>query len=116
MGAPEVALSPDARRQPAREPAELHFRKVNAGRLGIEGQSTEPRALPEKPSRFDVYRADEFRTSSVLFAGGDWRWRLLDAAGRALVEAGGYRSETECRAAVSLLRRHVPLASPSTGS
>lgn len=114
MGAHDTALSPDSRRRLKREPAELQFRKGDPGRPGIEGDSPDLQALPEKPCRFDVYRADEFRTSSVLFAGGNWRWRLSDAAGVYLVEAGGYRSEEECRAAVTLLRRHVPLASSST--
>jgi len=110
VGPPAGTLSPDFRRQREREPADLHFRKMDAGRLAIGGQAPELATLPEKPCRFDVYRADEIRTSSVLFAGGDWRWRLSDAAGLTLVEAGGYRSEDQCRRAVALLQRHVPRA------
>jgi uncharacterized protein YegP (UPF0339 family) len=116
VDAHDTALSPDSRPHLEREPAGPHFRKVDAGRPRIAAKSAERLPLPEKPCRFNVFRADEFRTSSVLFAGGDWRWRLLDAAGLTLVEAGGYRSEDDCRAAVTMLRRHVPLAAFPTAS
>ena len=84
--------------------------KVDAGRPKIGGENPELRVLPEKDCRFEVYRADEIRTSSLLFAGGDWHWRLSDATGQVLVEAGGYRSEGDCRQAIAMLQRHVPRA------
>ncbi len=93
-----------------RKPTDPHFRTMDAGRLAIDGNAPEYRALPDKACHFEVYRADEIRTSSVLFAGGDWHWQLSDAAGEILVEAGGYRSEVDCRKAVAMLRRHVPFA------
>lgn len=82
----------------------------DAGCLAIDGNAPEYRALPDSACHFEVYRADEIRTSSVLFAGGDWHWQLSDAAGEILVEAGGYRSQVDCRKAVAMLRRHVPFA------
>ena len=85
-------------------PVTLHVRKTDAARPAVEGN-------PPGPCHFEVYRADEFRTSSTSLAGGDWRWLLSDAAGVTLVEAGGYRSEDACREAVALLQRHVPLRS-----
>jgi uncharacterized protein YegP (UPF0339 family) len=114
MHAPDEVLSLDYPRHLKREPAELYFRKIGAACPAIAGETSDPRALPEQPCRFEVYRADEIRTSSMLFAGGDWRWRLADAAGLTLVEAGGYRSADECRAAITMLRLHVPLASSFT--
>jgi uncharacterized protein YegP (UPF0339 family) len=93
-----------------REPAGLHFKRMDAGRATIGEEAAQPRVMPDKPCRFDEYRADEIRTSSTLFAGGDWRWQLSDTAGRILVEAGGYRSEDDCRKAVAMLRRHAPSA------
>jgi uncharacterized protein YegP (UPF0339 family) len=108
MGTLTGTLSPNYRRQLVREPADLHFKKIDAGHPAIGGESPEPRALSELPCRFDVYRADEIRTSSILFVGGDWHWQLSDAAGQILVEAGGYRSEGDCREAVAMLQRHVP--------
>ena len=87
-------------------PVTLHVRKTDAARPAVEGN-------PPGPCHFEVYRADEFRTSSTSLAGGDWRWLLSDAAGVTLVEAGGYRSEDACRQAVALLQRHVPRPSLS---
>jgi len=67
-----------------------------------------PREAPgAEPCRFEVYRADEVRTTSTRFTGGDWHWRLCDAAGRALVDAGGYRDEQRCRDAVAMLGAHA---------
>ena len=42
--------------------------------------------------------------TSVLFAGGDWHWRLCDPAGEVLVDAGGYCDERTCREAITLLK------------
>ena len=112
MGALTGTLPPTYRRAPDREPADLHFRKIDAGRPAI-GANAEPRVLPAEPCRFEVYRTDEIRTSSTMFAGGDWRWQLSDATGRILVEAGGYRSEEACRQAVAMLLHHVPCALPT---
>lgn len=57
--------------------------------------------------RFEVYRSDEVQVSSNQFVGGDWRWRLTDAADSTLVEGGGYQSERACLVAVSLLRERA---------
>ena len=78
------------RRKHPREPAEANFHRF--GERAAE------------PCRFEVYRADEVRTTSTRFTGGDWHWRLCDEAGRALVDAGGYRDERKCRDAVALLK------------
>jgi hypothetical protein len=84
------------RRTRPREPAETHFRQL--------GEHTQ---LGCGVGRFDVYRADEVRTTSTRFVGGDWHWRLCDEHGRALVDAGGYGDERACRAAVALLQAHA---------
>lgn len=64
-----------------------------------------PAVPDEHPGcRFSVFRADSVSVTSTRFAGGDWRWRLCDRGGKVLVEAGGYRSEAHCRAAVSVLQ------------
>jgi uncharacterized protein YegP (UPF0339 family) len=114
VGAPTGTLPSSYGCHLEREPADAHFRKFDAGRPAIGPAAPQPPALPETSCRFEVYRADEVKTSSTLFAGGDWRWQLSDAAGQILVEAGGYRSEDECRQAVALLQRHVPCASIPT--
>lgn len=108
----------DRRRHP-REPVGRHFR-----RLG-EPERREPLSeplcelqselasdtAPSGPCRFEVYRTDEVAMNSTQFAGGDWHWRLCDEAGRVLVDAGGYRDERACRAAVTILRAQARGAS-----
>ncbi len=61
--------------------------------------------------RFEVFRADEVQVTSTQFAGGDWRWRLADAADKTLVEGGGYRSRRACVKAVAFLRDRASSAS-----
>lgn len=61
--------------------------------------------------RFEVFRADEVQVTSTQFAGGDWRWRLADAADKTLVEGGGYRSKGACVKAVAFLRDRASSAS-----
>lgn len=64
----------------------------------------------EAPPQFDVYRTDERNVSSTRFCGGDWHWRLVDAAGCTLVDAGGYGTEEGCREAVAILQRRAGYA------
>jgi uncharacterized protein YegP (UPF0339 family) len=61
-------------------------------------------AVTAQADRFEVFRADEVQVTSTQFAGGDWRWRLADAADNTLVEGGGYPSKGACVVAVSYLR------------
>lgn len=75
--------------------------------------SVEPDVSEIARCRFDVYRADNVRMTSTLFAGGDWRWRLSDRVGRILVEAGGYRTEARCREAVTVLQARAAFATIS---
>ncbi len=91
-------------RQPLREPAASHFRRLGEPALERrESRTVTAGAL----DRFEVYRTDEVPTSSTRFAGGDWHWRLCDGAGRTLVDAGGYRDEAACREAVAILRERA---------
>jgi hypothetical protein len=59
---------------------------------------------------FEIFRADEERTTSTLFSGGDWRWRLVTTGGVILAEAAGYPNEGLCRAAVLVLQRRAATA------
>jgi uncharacterized protein YegP (UPF0339 family) len=61
--------------------------------------------------RFEVFRADEVQVTSTRFAGGDWRWRLADAADNTLAKGSGYTSRQACEAAVSNLRDRAGSAS-----
>lgn len=53
---------------------------------------------------FEIYRADEVRLTSILFSGGDWRWRFRSGSGVTIATSVGYASERECAAAVAALR------------
>jgi len=61
-------------------------------------------AAQDKLPRFEIYRSEQVSVTSILFAGGDWHWRLLDADGKLLADCGGYRAQQDCRAAVVALR------------
>ena len=60
--------------------------------------------------QFEIFRKDEERMTSMLFSGGDWRWRLVTTGGLILAEASGYPNETTCRAAVTILQRRAATA------
>jgi uncharacterized protein YegP (UPF0339 family) len=62
------------------------------------------------PCNFEIYRTDEVRMTSTQFSGGDWHWRLSDAEGLSLLDAGGYASERECRSAITLLKENAAFA------
>jgi len=61
-------------------------------------------------NHFAVFRVESVSLTSTRFAGGDWRWCLSDPDGTVLVEAGGYRSEAHCRAAVTILQARAARA------
>ena len=58
-------------------------------------------------ARFEIYRAERVSLTSILFSGGDWRWRFRSAAGTILVNSEGYSSERACRAAVTALQNNA---------
>jgi uncharacterized protein YegP (UPF0339 family) len=55
---------------------------------------------------FEVYRADRVSLTSILFSGGDWRWRFCTADGVMVAGSEGYSSEAMCRQAVEVLQQH----------
>lgn len=96
-----------------REAAATHFRKLGEKSLAsgdaLPG-STASRPYAEMPCTFEIYRADEVRVTATRFSGGDWHWRLSGAAGEMLLDTGGYRTESDCRKAVLLLKNEAALA------
>lgn len=100
-----MELHRHVRRMPtAREPAASHFRKFGAA------AAVRCPEIGETPCRFEIYRADEVRTSSTRFVGGDWHWRLSDDEGLILLDTGGYSSEGECLSAIAILREKAGFA------
>jgi uncharacterized protein YegP (UPF0339 family) len=93
---------PAHRRHRGREPAGAHFRRL--GQSGEAGAACTADSLGATRCQFEVYRADEVRMTTTLFAGGDWHWRLRDQTGKVLVDAGGYCDERTCREAIALLK------------
>ena len=100
-----------------RDAAGAHFRRLEAWAIAgktppASDMTASPAAEQATPAsgRFEIYRMDEVRVTATRFSGGDWHWRLSDASGTCLVDAGGYPSEGECRKAVVLLRCEAALA------
>jgi len=81
-------------------------RRVRGFAANDSSNVTPTQAQPGEAHRthFAVFRAERVTVTSTLFDGGDWRWSLSDQEGVILVEAGGYRSEEHCRAAVAALQ------------
>ena len=73
-------------------------------------RSFDPSAIAET-SRFEIHREPEVSVTSTLFCGGDWQWQLCSAGGVVLAEAGGFRSERACRAAIAAIQVEAALAS-----
>lgn len=64
-----------------------------------------------RSSRFEVFRTDRVSLTSTLYAGGDWRWRLIGVSGEVLVNSESYASERACRTAVLALQVSAELPS-----
>jgi uncharacterized protein YegP (UPF0339 family) len=94
----------------------FHLVGETPDRSGAAVSRLAPANRQEAPPHFDVYRTDEMKVSSTRFCGGDWHWCLIDAAGRTLVEAGGYRTEERCREAVTILQRRAAFATFSANA
>jgi uncharacterized protein YegP (UPF0339 family) len=86
---------------------------VALGRMG-SSRSAAPRAdsveaplrpRPDAGAYFEIYRAERVSLTSILFSGGDWRWRFCSASGVPIAVSAGYASERACAAAVASLRR-----------
>jgi len=95
--------------------AEQHFLRSHG-----DGYASNDRADPPLPDevdiggieecRFEIFRKDEERMTSMLFSGGDWRWQLVTTGGLILAEASGYPNEQTCRMAVTVLQRRAATA------
>lgn len=59
---------------------------------------------------FEVYRADRVSITSILFSGGDWRWRFCKADGVTVASSKGYASEATCRQAIEALQQNAGTA------
>ena len=84
----------------------LAFAAASTGKIVGEeqrGEST-PSRFADRAPYFEIYRAEEVHRTTILFSGGDWRWRFRAATGEVLAAGVGYRSEAGCRAAVMALR------------
>jgi uncharacterized protein YegP (UPF0339 family) len=59
---------------------------------------------PDAAPYFEIYRAERISLTTILFSGGDWRWRFCAASGTPIAVSSGYGSERACLAAVAALR------------
>lgn len=94
----------------------FHLVGETPDRSGAAALQLAPANRQEAPPHFEVYRTDEMKVSSTRFCGGDWHWCLIDAAGRTLIEAGGYRTEERCREAVTILQNRAGVATFSANA
>jgi uncharacterized protein YegP (UPF0339 family) len=53
---------------------------------------------------FEIHREGVTRLTSLRNAGGDWRWELIDDAGKVIVAGEGYASKASCREVVEALK------------
>lgn len=72
--------------------------------------ATESSAAVPGRAYFEIYRADRVSLTSILFSGGDWRWRFCAADGALIAASAGYRSERSCADAVAALRGDAGMA------
>jgi uncharacterized protein YegP (UPF0339 family) len=54
--------------------------------------------------QFEIHQEGVTRLTSLRNAGGDWRWELLDDAGKFVVGGSGYRSRAACLKVVTALK------------
>jgi uncharacterized protein YegP (UPF0339 family) len=59
---------------------------------------------------FEIYCSERVSVTSILFSGGDWRWRLRSGAGTVLVNSEGYATERACRRAIIALQKNAGAA------
>lgn len=58
----------------------------------------------ENAMHLEIHREGVTRLTSLRNAGGDWRWSLIDDAGRVVVSGEGYASKASCRGVVEALK------------
>ncbi|MEP9359975.1 DUF1508 domain-containing protein [Sphingomonas sp. KR3-1] len=73
--------------------------------------TAQPDVWPDREPYFEIYYAERISLTSILFSGGDWRWRFCSATGEAIASSLGYRSKQTCEAAVTALRKGAGSAS-----
>jgi len=77
---------------------------VSEALLSVSAANDSGRPEADGQCYFEIYRADEVRLTSILMAGGDWRWQFRSGSGALLATCAGYTSEQECTTAVVALR------------
>lgn len=88
---------------------------LSAGLPWVDQAETDPTPAPDPQPYFEIYRADEVRLTSILFSGGDWRWRFCLGSGVPIAKSVGYASERECAASVAALRNGAAIAMVRSG-
>lgn len=81
-----------------------------------DATETNPRPTPLQEPYFEIYRAERVSLTSILFSGGDWRWRFCSPSGRPIAVSAGYPNERECAAAVAALQSGAGAARVRVGN
>ena len=69
-----------------------------------EPDATQPCQASAREAYFEIYRTDRVNLTSILFSGGDWRWRFVAPDGEQVAGGAGYVTERACADAVAVLR------------
>lgn len=94
------------RRDSGKLPLDVTAALFRIGRASAAAPAGEGRAYPQPIGEpyFEIYCTERVSLTSILFSGGDWRWRFCSASGESIAVSGGYASEPACAAAVAALR------------
>lgn len=94
------------RRDAGELPRDITAALFRIGRSPDAAIADERRSRPEPVSEpyFEIYHAERVSLTSILFSGGDWRWRFCSASGQSIAVSSGYASVRACAAAVAALR------------
>lgn len=90
--------------EPQRSVAEVPEDVVSALATFAKPIATKPRQALAREAYFEIYRADRVNLTSILFSGGDWRWRFCGPDGKPVASGAGYVTERACANAVAALR------------
>ena len=90
--------------EPRRSAAEVPEGRASALTTFAKPIATKPGQASAREAYFEIYRSDRVNLTSILFSGGDWRWRFCGPDGKPVASGAGYVTEQACTDAVAALR------------
>ena len=59
---------------------------------------------------FEVYCSREVQLTTLLWGGGEWRWRFCSSSGAIMASSSGYANKRDCLKAIEALRGGAGIA------